>query len=475
MSARAFVASGDLPSIQEYSTASSYSESRAHAFQQALCCQEDVPETKFRKICDLFDRDTSTDLGTGAYYLYGLVGNAYAGARETVYAVAEHQGIPVLDLTTITPRALQDLPIRDLVQYILGTPPRCAILVALDTSSDPTRRMYKVLSWFAKQQLDIRFRRVVFCVATTAELLPDGIQSTCFPGSTDDKVQMLLYRVPAAMSALPRLRLVAATMTDYAVFEPRIWQCVETTSTLDVFLSTLAFQVHRRSSVDLENTLEDFPSFEASWRRSFSSDLQRSLLPVPDATCRGLHRVVPAGVSHADALKCIQTALPTNLTDPYALTVASHAVDDQCGSIVISQKTQHMVVHIQCTVDPGILSAVCSELRTGHRLITQELSKNKTDMKANFVALRGEIESLKELLVGTGGERKRPHDSKQPLQPLASGENQCSKKTCTNRADDRFASGKRKKQCSTCIGGANRNSRRKKNKLVKANNNRSEP
>jgi hypothetical protein len=125
---------------------------------------------------------------------------------------------------------------------------------------------------------------------------------------------------------------------------------VDTTSTLDTFLSTLMFQVHRHNSVDLEQTLDSFPSFEASWRRSFSANLQSRLLPSPDVTCRGLHRVVPAGVSQEDALQCIQTALPPDLTDlPYTLTVASQVVDDQGGSIVISQKTQFVVVSIQCT------------------------------------------------------------------------------------------------------------------------------
>jgi len=459
MSIRTFVATGDLPSVQEPSVR----PSAAPAFQQALGCSTAGETSKFRTIYNLFVREVPTDMGRGTHYLYGLVGSAYAGARETVYAVAEHQGLSVLDLTTIRPRALQGLPIRDLVKYILTTPPRCAILVALD--ADSTHRMHKVLAWFAKQQLDIRYRRVVFCLSTTAEVLPEGIQSTGFPGSTNDKVQMLLFRVPTAVADLPRLRRIAQTMTDYAVLEPRLWRLVDKTSTLDVLLSTLAFQVHCRSHVDVEPTLDSFPSFEAGWRRRFSADLQCRLRPPPKATCQGLHRVVPAGVSPEEALRCIQTALPPDLTDSYALTVASHAVDDQGGSIVISQKTQHLVVTIQCTVDPGILSAVCSELRTGHRLMTQELSKNKVEMTDSLTALnglvtslQGEIQSLKDLLVRVRdrGEKKDRERAEPPTGPCDS---ECSKKTCTNPVRALFVNGKRKKQCSTCIAIGNRSRR----------------
>ena len=88
------------------------------AFHLALSCGED---TKFRKIYDRFSRQAPTDMGPGAHYLYGLVGPVYTGARETIYAVADHQGIPVLDLTTMTSQQLNRLPIRDIVQVILDT------------------------------------------------------------------------------------------------------------------------------------------------------------------------------------------------------------------------------------------------------------------------------------------------------------------------------------------------------------------
>ena len=251
------------------------SDAQETSFQLAL--SHGGEDTQFRKIYDCFSREAPTDLGPGAHYLLGLDGRAYTGARETIYAVADHQGIPVLDLTTMTPRELQLWPIRDIVQVILETPPRCTIIVALDQTAPS--RIQKVITWISKQQLDLRFRRVVFCVAASVDQLPDGIQRQCFPGSTDDKLQMLLYRVPAAFVDAERLRPIAAAMTDYAVFEPRIWRQVTTSTTIDDFLASLTFQVHRRTSIDLEKTLDSFPSFEAPWRRSFASDLQKGLRP----------------------------------------------------------------------------------------------------------------------------------------------------------------------------------------------------
>jgi hypothetical protein len=424
------------------------SVAQANAFQRAL--SHGGQNTKFRNIYDRFSRDAPTDIGIGTHYLHGLVGHAYTGARETIYAVAEHQGIPVLDLTTMAPRALKEIPLREIVQYILDTPPRCAIIVTLD-DNEPCH-MHKVITWIAKQQLDIRFRRVVFCLSGSVEGLPNDIQSECFPGTTDDKLQMLLYRVPEAFADIQRLRPIATDMTDYAVFEHRIWSHVTKCSTIDDFLATLMFQVHRRTTIDLEKTLDKFPSFEASWRRSFSSDLQKRLRPMPDATCRGLHRVVPAGVSQDDAIKSIQTALPCDLTDPYALTVSSDAVDDQCGSIVVTQRSHHIVVNVQCIIDPAILSEVCRELRTGCREITQELSKNKAEMTDRFELLEKKFESeiaiLKELVLA-GGRQRESHN--------------CQKRGCKNRVDAQFANGKRRKQCSSCISMANRS--RKKGRL----------
>jgi hypothetical protein len=306
--------------------------------------------------------------------------------------------------------------------------------------------MAKVLLWLCKQQLSLRFRRMIFCLSPDVDQIRTlPIHMDHFPGSVDDRIQMLLYRVPEEFTCdAARLRPIAYAMIDYAVFQPRIWKFVTTTpeATIDEFFSSFLFQVHRRMSVVVDMTaLDNFPSFEASWRRSFSGDLYGALVPTPDATCTGLHRVVPAGVSRSDAVKCIQTALPSDLRNPYALTVASEAVDDRCGTIVITQRTQQLVVNIQCTMDPTILSRVCRELRTGHRLIAQEMIETKSVMTANMSELKCEIAQLKELIVsgvvatGSSGNSDR-----------------CSKRTCHNVVSDRFGNGQRKKQCTACLG-----------------------
>jgi hypothetical protein len=405
-----------------------------------------TPDSLFREIYDLFSRDAPTDKGCGAYYLHAIVGNVYSGGLETIYAVARHNAIPVLDLTKITNKALQTLTIRELGQYILETPPRCAIVLSLlDTTTNS--RLTKVVGWLSRQQLDLRFRRIIFCLVADSTQAPSGLQIHRFPGSIDDKVQMLLYKAPIAFTAdSTLLRPIAKAMSDYAVFQPNIWRCVDSDpgSTIEAFLSTLMFQVHRRMSLQLDTSLDNYPSFETDWRRSLCDDLQKNLNPTPDSTCQGIHRVLPAGVSKRDAMRCIQTALPPGLTDPYALTVVSDAVDDRCGTIAITQRTHHVVVHLQCTVDPLIMSQVCGELRTGHRLIVQE-------MDSRFKSLQGEIEILKDLIVGG---IKRP-----PLNDLR----QCAKKSCSRAVRDRFSDGRWKKQCPACIESGNKS--RKKSVL----------
>jgi len=65
----------------------------------------------------------------------------------------------------------------------------------------------------------------------------------------------------------------------------------------------------------------------------------------------------------------MQIAIPKNIQNPYAITVQSSAVDDQCGTIAITQPMSHTLINIDCLIDPGILVDVCRELRTGHRAV----------------------------------------------------------------------------------------------------------
>jgi hypothetical protein len=433
MSTRHFLGTGDLPStIKAHGRFSNQDQ----LFERALC---HAPGSLFKEIYDLFSRDALTDKGSGSYYLHAIIGNVYSGGLETIYAVAGHNAIPILDLTTITNKALKTLTIRELGQYILETPPRCAIILSLlDTATNA--RLAKVVVWLSRQQLDLRFRRLIFCLVADSTQATSGMQIHRFPGSIDDKVQMLLYKLPIAFTGdSSRLRPVADAMSDYAVFQPNIWRCVDSDpgTPTDAFLSTLMFQVHRRMSLQLDTSLDNYPSFETEWRRSLCDDLQKNLNPTPDSTCQGIHRVLPAGVSRGDAMRCIQTALPRNLTDPYALTVASDAVDDRCGTIAITQRTHHILVHLQCSVDPRIMSQVCGELRTGHRLIVQE-------MDTRFKSLQGEIEILKDLIV-SGIKRTPDSDTRQ-----------CAKKSCSRAVSDRFSDGRRKKQCVACIESGNK-------------------
>ena len=74
--------------------------------------------------------------------------------------------------------------------------------------------------------------------------------------------------------------------------------------------------------------------------------------------------MIPIGVSSSDAMQAMEVAIPKDIKDPYAITVQSHAVDDQCGTIAITQPMQHTVVNVTCVINPGILIDACREVRT---------------------------------------------------------------------------------------------------------------
>lgn len=446
---RALMASGELPAVMYDDDAEVRHDH--HVFQQALCHR---PDNMFQRLARLFARIPETDVGPGSQYLCGLIGQPYTGARATVYALATHFNIPILDMTVVTGPTLQSLTIREIIQHITDTPPRCVILIDM-----AEERMQKVIRRMSTTAMDIRSHRVVFCLTMDEMQLPTDVHREHFPGTIDDKIAMLMYRIPMEFVDPDRLRAIAASMHDYAVFEPKIWDLIRKDSA-DVFFSTLQFQVMRRARFVEDTALDDFPSFETQWRRSLCRELQQALVPSPDSTSLDIHRVLPAGVSSVDAIKCFQTALPANLVHPYALTVSTESSDSTCGSILITQETVRIIVNIHCNVDPGILVDVCRELRSGHRTMvrelaltksemTKELGRTKMEMADQLGSLRSELSSLSDLI----------RSGKRPF-VVPADETQCTKKSCTNQITEQFQSGRLKKQCSACNSQSNRSRRR---------------
>jgi hypothetical protein len=86
----------------------------------------------------------------------------------------------------------------------------------------------------------------------------------------------------------------------------------------------------------------------------------------------------------------MQVAIPKDLENPYAITVQTPAVDDQCGSITISQPMRYVIVNVNCMINPGILSDLCRELRVGHKAVVNELSRMRTDTNAQLATMRVE-------------------------------------------------------------------------------------
>ena len=380
------------------------------------------------RISDLFVREPDTDYGLGAHYLVDLVGEGIGGA-QVVTIVCENYGIPVLDM-----RNQREAPIRDIVRSILEkAPPRCAII--LDIRDNVL--MQKVRTRIANAQCDLQYRRVMFCL--TDREPPSG-NCIYIPGSTEDKMTMLLYHVPDHIqkeAGSPEcFRPLAEAMVDYTLFEPRVWKDVSVCGTLSDFLSTAQYQIVRRVCSD-PNVADTYPSFEREWRRSLATRLKGTLPTPPVALCPNIHRVIPIGVSSSDAIQAMEVAIPKDIPDPYAITVQSSAVDDQCGSIAITQPTQYTVVNVQCMINPRILIDVCRELRMGHKAVVQE------------VHLMGQqLSKMQQEMALMAARMPKPDNNDEGL---VEPELECSKPGCIRTVTKRFRSGKRRKQCSDCI------------------------
>jgi len=266
---------------------------------------------------------------------------------------------------------------------------------------------------------------------------------------------MLLYRIPSEFADADQIRNIAQKVRDYTVFR----RPLNTNGTMDEYFQSLHYELAKRNGAATDDTLDDsFPSFEVAWRQSLSESLKKSLVPRPEVASSDIHRVLPVGVSKDEAIQCFQSALPPDLTGEYVLTVESEAKDDQCGSIAITQRTQHIVVHMKCNVDPAVSGAeVCRELRVGYRSVVSELSRTKLELgelatrleqvDKKFSALHQEMQDR---VKAVAGDRKRNADGE-----MQKSEFICKKATCSNVVKETFVSGAYKKQCRSCIGHGN--------------------
>jgi hypothetical protein len=283
-------------------------------------------------------------------------------------------------------------------------------------------------------------------------------------------------------------------MTDYDLFEPHVWKRVHVEGTLQEFLSTALYQVVRRVRSDPAVDDGTYPTFEQDWRRLLAPRLRRNLSVVPDALCPSIHRVIPIGVSSSDALQAMAVAIPKNIQDPYAVTVQSCAVDDQCGSIAISQPMHYTVVNVNCMINPGILVDVCRELRTGHKAVVAEVHSVRKELSLMKSVMIDTNEATREQLSAMKDKHEEATQSNLQMQrQLSSIQNKmatlvtrltgnddiactmdthdqliiCSKPGCDQVVTKRFRSGKAPRQCSSHHGYAYTYSSKKKLQTTK--------
>jgi hypothetical protein len=432
----------------------------------------------FSRISDLFIREPESNHGAGIHYIIDLFESSGGndGAR-VVAIVCENLDIPVMDL-----RNQSSAPIRDIVKRILeASPHRCVIL--LDTRDNEL--IQKVRARIASKHCDLRYRRIICCLVDqdVPPAPPSPTTNQLYvPGSINDKMTMLLYHLPEHIrtqsTSIENFRPVAEAMNDYALFEYRVWCNVRRDGTLADFVSTAMYQLARRVRTDpcIDDT---YPKFEVAWRRSLATQLHRSLPITPSALCPSIHRVIPIGVSSLDAMKAMQLAIPKNIENPYAITVNSSAVDDQCGTIAITQPMNYTVVHINCMLDPGLLVEVCRELRTGHREVVQEFQSMKKQHDETNKRLLEQLVTMRmesnQQLVTMRRETSlqlvnfRKEITNQFTKLTSTPENivdephsRCSKKWCPNLVTGRFGSGTLKKQCADCLSLVARTSAKRK-------------
>jgi hypothetical protein len=269
---------------------------------------------------------------------------------------------------------------------------------------------------------------------------------------------ILLYHIPPHIrkqaESLDRFRPLAGAMVDYTLFEPRIWRDVNVGGTLAEFLSTAMFQIVRRVRID--TAVEDYPSFELEWRRQLASRLKDSLPIPPDALCPAIHRVIPVGVSSADAMQAMEVAIPKDIQDPYAVTVQTSAVDDRCGSIAITQPTRYTVVNVNCMINPRLLVDVCRELRVGHKAVVNELhsmSKKMSIMEENSCRkhedMNGKLSMIQNEMTTLIRLTKRDTGNN-TVRGLGEKSTECSRNGCPRIVTKRFRSGKLHQQCQNC-------------------------
>jgi hypothetical protein len=420
------------------------------AYVEALTACGDDSITKnadrlFSRLHNLFVREADTNTGLGSHYLVDVFGSATGGncGVQLISIFCENHEIPLW----VGRGKADNEPIRDIVKRIMEeSPPRCAIV--LDTRNNAL--LQKVRTRIARTQCDLRYRRVIFCL--TDQDMPAGSFFSILhvPGSTDDKMAMILYHIPTILRKNAKsLRPLAEAMVDYTLFEPRIWKNVIVDGTVEEFLSTALYQVVRRVGVD-PGIGDAFPSFEVAWRTALATKLKSALETPPEVLCPSIHRVIPIGVLPEDAMQAMKVAIPTDIQNPYAITVESAAVDDRCGSIAITQPMKHTVVHIHCTLDTGLLVEVCRELRVGHRAVVsevqsvrQEVRSIRSDMLAQTEQLTRLQESMATLLLQNAATTSTVQG------PRRAG--QCTKNSCTRLVTKRFRSGKMHRQCSLCV------------------------
>jgi hypothetical protein len=265
---------------------------------------------------------------------------------------------------------------------------------------------------------------------------------------------ILLYHIPQrireqAEPSYQCFRPLSDAMVDYVLFEPRVWRDVRVDGTLSEFLSTAMYQIVRRVRTDPSIDNGTYPSFEMDWRSTFATRLRDTLEIPPDALCPSIHRVIPIGVSSSDAMNAMTVAIPKDVQDPYAITVQAFAVDDRCGSIAITQPMQYSVININCTIDPGILVDVCRELRSGHKAVAAEVHSIRRELSTmreeNFTMREETNQKLSIMTTLVTRLMKGDKDI------AAGGPVRCTKTGCQHVVTKRFRSGKRQKQCTSCL------------------------
>ena len=416
--------------------------------------------------------------------MFALVGPPASGRSFSALEFVWRWEHAVLDMRGITKRAFFELKTKDIVDYILATPPMLIILIDADKNSGEMRPMLHEL---AKQNTRMHHRLILLKTEDPTHLPVQGC--ICYPGSVQDKVKVACWQAPPHLVEknsiadkrrevfMDMVKPIVEKMRDFTVYVTHKEEFEEMRKnpklTAEEFTQKLAWlSAITQKRQDKAQDSDDYPTFEASWRNKLPEALSTMLSPPPITTSSSTHKAIPMGTASGDAFTSVCQAIRENdVKPPYAVSLHKAASADKSGMIEIVQPHQRNIVHITVNINVDGTSMVQEQFKEVRQAMVmgakemQALKESNEELRGNIqtleksnTALRDNIQTINnklDVLISSGSDsrkRKKCETNKTENQEKEVEEEQpiCSKPKCNKHVQERFANGNYKSQCQGC-------------------------